>query len=668
MGGSLFSVFLADMRSPRRWPRLPPSRLSCHAFVARLATFATLAALAVLALPLVTSCGSPPAPEAPVAPPQPAPPAAAVVLVAPPDVSEVPAPSTLVLTWRFSRPAASLGIVRGWSQLPLVQGEELVELLAGADLGSVVDLDAPVDFAVAVEGEGLSMRPLIAVSAGVRDPEAAKASLSQKYTLVPGPNGVLMIQSQDAQTPSGGDDDSGDDSGVKRACELAPAFGAPSTRIVCGEGSMAAIAMRELGPWLTRTAPRAAPPDDLSADVRMKPLRRTLEGFRSMGGVAVAQLFGSRSAGDAAAALVSDALDFALDLDSAALRIDLADAQATLRSSLRFSTKSSSLTRMVLAHADGGAAPPRTFWQLPPDANLAFYERGMGPGLDKLTHALTQLADKALDEAGLKDADRKALLSAVTKLPWTAPTAYASGLDSSAVDAGAAAARNPTGSTDAPATIARELSGWRVIELDEPAAHLASALSELSRAMARPRVAALLASDKGVAAPTFRPAAIPKGIALPAGSQHFVLEEHELLGAKDVAWSIHLLLVPDGPRSWVGIGGNAALLASKLTGAIAAPGDPRSDLTPLDHDKVGAGGFLNVRSVPEAIVQLGAIVADTNLEAFGWLQSTGTLPHKGLTPVVYSFTASPDDSAAFALNLPRAAIEDAVVFFAALSP
>jgi hypothetical protein len=653
------------MRSPPRWPR-SPSGFSCHAFVARLAT------LAVLALAPVSSCGSPPAPEAPVAPAQPAPAATAVVQVAPPDVSEVPAPATLVLTWRFARPAASLGVVRGWSQLPLVQGEEIAELLAGSDLGPIVDLDAPVDFAVAVEGEGLEMRPLIAVSAGVRDPESARASLGQKYTLVPAPNGVLRIQSQGVQTPSSDDDDAGDDSGAKRTCELAPAFGAPSTRIVCGEGSMASIALRELGPWLTRTAPRAPSPDDLSADVRMKPLRRTLEGFRGMGGAAVAGLFGSRSAGDAAAALVSDALDFALDLDAATLRIDLADAQATLRSTLQFSTTSSSLTRMVLAHADGGTAPPRTFWQLPPDANLAFYERGIdAPGIEKLTHALTQLADKALDEAGLKDADRKALLSPLTKLPWTAPMAYASGLDPAAIDAAFSAAKDPTGFPDAETIIARELTGWRVMELDEPPAPILAALSELSRALARPGVARFLGGATSVASPTFRHAALPRGIALPARSQHFVLELHSTRSTSPprvTAWGIHLILVPDGPRSWIGIGGDAPMVASKLMASIAAPGDARAELAPLDHDKVGAAGFLNVRAVPEGIVQLVAIDADSNQEAFAWLRSLRSLPHRGLTPVVYSFTASPGDLAAFALHLPRGAIEDAIVFFTSLSP
>ncbi|MGH7437205.1 MAG: hypothetical protein ACRENE_16135, partial [Polyangiaceae bacterium] len=70
-----------------------------------------------------------------------------VVQAAPPDVSEVPAPATLVVSGRLARPVASLGVVRGWSQLPMIQAEEIAELLAGPLLGPLVDLDAPIDFA-----------------------------------------------------------------------------------------------------------------------------------------------------------------------------------------------------------------------------------------------------------------------------------------------------------------------------------------------------------------------------------------------------------------------------------------------------------------------------------------------------------------------------------------
>jgi hypothetical protein len=371
-------------------------------------------------------------------------------------------------------------------------------------------------------------------------------------------------------------------------------------------------------------------------------------------------------------------LDFALDLDSTELRVDLTDAVATARSTTRFSGAKSGLTQMLLLHADGGAAPPRTFWQLPADANLAFYERGWGDenagkgrsdGL--LLGQVIALIGKALEEAGLKAADRDAIVNALSRIPWRSPVAYASGLDLAAIDAGAAAAKDPTASRDAPATIARELSGWRLIELEQSPKSMGAVLNELSRALARPAVARLLAGGKGLAPPTFQPSPVPRGVKLPPGSLHFALDLHSPHlpgGGKAPACVLHLFLVPDGSRSWIGIGGDAALVASRVNGALAAPGDPRAELTPLDRDKVGAAGFLNVRSLPEALVQLLAMAGDSAPDAFAVLQSVATLPNKGLTPVVYSFTANPDMTAAGSLQVPRGAIEDAIVLALAHTP
>ena len=83
---------------------------------------------------------------------------------------------------------------------------------------------------------------------------------------------------------------------------------------------------------------------------------------------------------------------------------------------------------------------------------------------------------------------------------------------------------------------------------------------------------------------------------------------------------------------------------------------------------MGAGGFFDVRSLPETIVQLVAMFGDSVPEALAALKTTANLPHQGLTPVVYSSTVSPDQTAAFALLLPRGAIEDAIVLVASLQP
>jgi hypothetical protein len=111
----------------------------------------------------------------------------------------------------------------------------------------------------------------------------------------------------------------------------------------------------------------------------------------------------------------------------------------------------------------------------------------------------------------------------------------------------------------------------------------------------------------------------------------------------------------------MGVGGDAALLASKIAAATAASAAARPDLAPLDHANVGAAGFFDVRSLPEAVVQLTALGGEPVPEALATLQAMGGLPHRGLAPVVFSFTSQPGNTAVATLQAPRAAIEDAVV-------
>ena len=71
------------------------------------------------------------------------------------DLSPVPEPG-----WPRPRPGASrscrasLATAHGWTKLPMPQSEQVTELLTSEAVGPIVDLDAPIDFAVAVLGSG----------------------------------------------------------------------------------------------------------------------------------------------------------------------------------------------------------------------------------------------------------------------------------------------------------------------------------------------------------------------------------------------------------------------------------------------------------------------------------------------------------------------------------
>jgi hypothetical protein len=655
----------------------------------RVASFGAL----VLASGLVASCGggAPPPLQVPVSPAS----SKGVTLAAPPpppDLSQVPDPASLVVSGRVARPGVSLGVIQGWSHLPLAQADQITELVAGEALGPLVDLDAPIDFAVATLGDGMRLRGMVAVSAGVKDGEAAKAALGERYKLVPAGNGALLIQGlgKPAHPDDGSEDDADDAEGsgdAHRTCELAPSYGTPSTRLVCAEDPKA---LAELGAWLTRTAPRVAGLHDLSAEVRMGPLHPTLTAFKRMAAMLLGGLLGGRGASqgpdDALMAVATDLLDFAIDLDGLSLEVDLAEPAAQARATLRFSGATSSLTRLATAHPDGGAPPPASFWQLPADADLAVFDRGIDPGdLAKGVSLAAKVLGDKLAAGGVKATDRKALLDALGEIPSSAPVVYASGLDAVTVQKAFDGAKDPSLGREAAQALAEALLGWRLFEVDEPASRLAGAFRDVASAWARPGIAAAYAArPRSGGAPSFRPQGLPRGpggAALPKGSQHYVLAlpladdrsgDSAKKGARPL--TLHVLLVPDATRTWVGVGGDAALVTSKMTGAIGAAGVVRADLAPLDHEKVGAAGFLDVRSLPEAVVEM-AVLGGGQLSVLGVgpvpgalsaLDMITALPHRGLTPIPFSLTAQPGNVVVAGLRVPRAAIEDAIV--ALLSP
>src|SRR4029077_10074603 len=227
------------------------------------------------------------------------------------------------------------------------------------------------------------------------------------------------------------------------------------------------------------------------------------------------------------------------------------------------------------------------------DADFAFFERGLDEaelarGRDLFLHA----ADEAFADEGLKEADRKAILDAVGKLLSPAPLAYASGLDLD-VARKALAVERSRGDLSDPLILgevdrasAEALLGWRVIACDEPASRWMAPLKDLAAALGRPTVtAAYRASASGAPPPALYAAPMPKGVTLPAGAQHYVFELPLAHGsgpsaaagaaAKPTsahpvgkALAIHLLLVPDGSRTWFGLGAGDAPLASKLALAM----------------------------------------------------------------------------------------------------
>jgi hypothetical protein len=631
------------------------------------------------------ACGG--APAAPQVPAAPVKPVASAPPPAPADLSAVPDPQTLVVSGRAAKLSGSFGVVHGWTKLPMPQSEQVTEMLTSEAVGPLVDVDQPVDFAVAVLGTGSRMKPLVAVSAAVKDGETAKAALSDRYKLVPGANGAVIVQGLGRAAHHDDEDDAADES-ERRTCELAPAYGAAATRIVCGWN---AKALAELGPWLTRSATRATSASDLHVDVRMQPLRATIsEGKRMfsmlLGGALGAQL-GTNSAREAASSIGSDLADFALDLDTLAIDVALSDPAVNATVTLKLAGTSSIIGRMATAHPERSGPAPATFWQLPADADSAVFTRGVGEAdYARLREIALKLLGDALGEQGLKDPERKAVLDPLAKLPLGSWRMSAGGLDAGAVKRALGAEKSLGASADAAAradakrAAAEALLGWRIFQLDEPSAKLGGSLKELAAAWSRPAVlAAYHARGKDAVMPSVHAGLSPKGTQLPKDTAHYVVElhpfEHDAAAPKGKGKpappakpiSVHLYVVPDGQRTWIGVGGDEALVTAKLASTLAGTGDTlasRPELAWLKTGPVGAAGFYTPRGLPEGAAQMALLSGGVTLNAAEGFEEAAALPHQGMTPVSFALTAQPGASpppVVMTLQVPRGAIEDIVV-------
>jgi len=595
---------------------------------------------------------------------------------------------------RLAKLAGLFATVRGWSNLPMPQSEQVTELLVGQAVGPVIDLDQPIDFALAAAGAGTHVHAQFAVSAGVKDVDAAKTSLSEHYKLVPTDNGALLVQ---GLGHGSGQEDSDGDEGDHRACELAPAYGAASTRIVCG---VDAKALSDLAPWLTRTAPRAPSSSDLHVDVRMQPLRPTVAGLKRMFSVMAGGVLGGPSGkpdvGDAAMRLGNDLVDFVLDVDSVALDVQISDASAGLTTTTEFSGSSSAFTRLVTAHADGGSRTPAAFWQLPADTDSAWFYRGFDMNdLDRVRDVALKLLDLKLTEDGVKDVDRKLLADALAKVFSPAPAVYASGFDLEEVKKarGASAALGPSADpsqeVEAARLLAEALLGWHLAELDEPSSRLSSALKDLATAWSRPGLLGLYrVKIKGGSPPVIRPAPVRKGSGLPKDAQHYVIEvpfTYDSPGgsrgtqtsatvakagakpakARPKPLLVHVLIAGDGPRTWLAFGGDETLVVSKLAGVLAGrPANERSDLEFFKEARLGAAGFFTLRAGTSLAQQMGILLGELLPGSLDAIDDLAHVPHGGNTPIVYSLTSQAGGPPAVVvanMQIPRAAIEDAVV-------
>ncbi len=499
----------------------------------------------------------------------------------------------LLAIGRVKSPEAIFKVVNGWLRLPILDGRSLTKEALAADVGEIVDLSQPMDGAVML---GLATgRPSVmsAVSVAVKSIDGAKEKLAASgFRLTQRENGQWLVE-QDVKEE---DEDGGGRPGRRprrepepKTCMLAPA--APSgARLVCGSLG----ALDNLGPWLTRTAPRKSYPTDVHAELRPLAVREPLLALKPTIPALVRSMAGNVTPAerDLIDASVAELTDLATDVDKVVVDATFEADGMSVTSRVDHGKASSVTAQLAVAHPERAEAPPAAFWHLPAETDLAAYGRGSDP---KLLERPRQLAaayvGEALSSASMPEADRRAVQDLFEKrmLPlFVGAVVYGKGTNDAGIrrEVDALAKAQGDAVTNAKNRVFAQAFGWHLARVEEPVSKVAPVLREWAQIWARPSFAKWNKKDSPFANVQVKVTPVPAGLKLPKDTAHLevVLKRQEppkpkgAKAAKTVALEpavFHVFAVPDSGATWLGFG-----LDGKLVGERAAavlPGAPEKD-------------------------------------------------------------------------------------------
>ena len=633
---------------------------------------------------LVFACGGSP-PPAPATPNAPAPVASKDTGV---DTSAVPEPTNLVVTARLAKPSQVEKVLGGWTSLPMPGADDVAGIFTDLDVGSLVDLDAPVDVAVVVEGHGTHLKPAYAVAVGVKQGASVASSPRIKSTSMGGGIFKLEMRRKHEDTGNAGRDEDEDEDDASKICEIIPAAGPSANRLVCGssEGSLA-----ELGPYLARTAPRSSYQSDLHVEARLDPLRSTLDQARQLipmlVGSALSDKVKTQAIRDLINSALGDVVDASLDLDRLKLDVSLSDMNATGTFTTSFRDTKSLIARLAVAHPERADVPPPTFWHLPADSREAFFGRGIdAKELDHPRELIVDALSKGLDDQGVTPQDRQAVSDLVQQYMsfFTSPSVFANGIveEPAAVATPKKDEKSKSGKADREQRLADESKGaWALGGIEQPFAKVGAFAKSIPTAFHRPGVAKLVKGlmPEGVPAPTITSAPVNPKLGLPKDTVHLLVsitmkaddsmsdaEAMQTLGAPaavkggkpgkaaapakpkvklEKPYVLHWFFVPDAGRSWIAYGADENVVAMHVKLALSTSTDPgvlssRNGLDDLKTAKIGSGGFLTLRGALSPS-PLSPVFKNQDHDMERMFRRLESAPQKGATPILFMVRSVP---------------------------
>lgn len=633
------------------------------------------------------ACGPAPEPAAPttaataVPPPAPPPPSAPEL-----DLSPVPEPADVIGVARWKSPTGSLSAIASCAGMPpqiLDAGaksgvtEIVRRMLRDAvdtdAFASVVSTDAPVDAVAVLDPSPKKPGVLAAFSIGLTSLERAKQAAEAKAALVELVPGVWKLGAKARRGPT---------------CAIAASAGATPARLVCGDREKDLTA---LAPYLARTLPtRETLGPDLHAEVRFGPVEARYGGMMRQGLSqlpVLAQTYGlgepkfDRALVDAASGIQQELVALTRDFDKLTIDVGLgAGACLTGSGTLDLRGTSSWLGGTLVEQAGKAGPPPDIFWRAPKDSESVLFSRGGDPArLTAIRKTLQALAEGALAKAQVgTPADRKAIAD-LLDVPLAKNVA--------SVQASGHGTPPPPGQKAKPQQVFDGLLdamiGWSLVGVEDEATAHVKWLKDFVAAYNRAAVQARLKKELGDEAkflPTVKAVTAPTKLGKGSFAIELAIKDIPLpdsmadgnnKGKKATVRAVaHVLLMPDGKRTWFAIGVNRdelvkRLLSVKADAADAATIATRPGLEPLRTAKLTSGGFLTVasftRSFGSSLGYLGNIVqGGMPSDAQKLATVLGALPHKGETPILLTSTVTGTSPvrAQLTFSLPKDAVED----------
>jgi hypothetical protein len=382
-------------------------------------------------------------------------------------------------------------------------------------------------------------------------------------------------------------------------------------------------------------------------------------------------------------ASVSDELGVILsDLDKITLDVSLNPTTCgELNAALQLRGRSSWFAGTMTERPERAGPPPAIFWRAPKDSRGVGYGRGTdtarfaGP-----LRTLRILVESALASGNIGSAaDRKAVADLI-RIPIGSDVATVTASGDIA-DAGTV---RSTAQQRFDAKINKWL-GWNLFGVEEGPDSLTKFFKDVVSTYERKGLTDPIRKELGSDAkmmPTIKlvPAPAPLGPgALDIEVKVADLPAREFLDdddtvAKDAAskkkpekvtFSAHLLLMPDGKRTWIALGVNRDELVKRLrtvksdapdSGTIAA----RSDLEMLKSSRHMSAGFTTLRGILGSFESFGGMGRSLPSEARRVLQALPSMPNRGETPLLLTTSVTTGNTARIesSFKIPKGAFED----------